>query len=62
MQNKTITVKASATLAAGSEFKEYEYPQLNGLLNGGWKIREVITSTTNVNVGFIFLTFILQKE
>lgn len=61
MQNKIITVKASATLASESEFKEYEYPKLNGLLNDGWKIREVITSTTNVNVGFIFLTFILQK-
>lgn len=61
MQNKTITVKASATLETGSEFKEYEYPQLNELLNEGWKIREVITAITNVNVGFVFLTFILQK-
>ncbi len=61
MLNKTITIKASATLAAGSEFMEYEYPKLNELLNDGWKIREVVTAITNVNVGFVFLTFVLQK-
>lgn len=59
---KTITVKASATLAAGAEFKEYEYPMVNQLLNDGWLIKDVYQSTTNQNVGFIFLTFVLFKD
>lgn len=62
MKNKTITVKASAMLEASSEFKEFEYPKLNQLLNEGWKIREVIATATNVNVGFVFLTFVLQTD
>jgi hypothetical protein len=62
MKQKTITVKASATLAQGSEFKEYEYPKLNELLNDGWAIKEVYQATTNQNVGFLFLTFVLYKE
>jgi hypothetical protein len=62
MKHKTITIKASATLATSTEFKEYEYPKLNELLNDGWKIKEIYQATTNQNVGFLFLTFVLQKD
>lgn len=62
MALKTITVKASATLATGTEFKEYEYPKVNELLADGWQIKELHQLTTNVNTGFIFLTFILYKQ
>lgn len=59
---KTITVKASAILAPGTEFKEYEYPMINQFLNKGWLIKDVLQSTTNQNVGFVFLTFVLFKQ
>lgn len=62
MRHKTITVKASATITSGTEFKEYEYPILNKYLDEGWKIKEIHQSTTNQNVGFLFLTFILTIE
>lgn len=59
---KSITIKASATLPSGSEFKEYEYPILNEYLNNGWTIHEIHQTTTNTNVGFLFLTFILFNK
>lgn len=62
MKHKTITIKASATIQTGTEFKEYEYPILNNYLDQGWKIKEIYQSTTNQNVGFIFLTFVLTIE
>ena len=62
MTHKTITVKASATLASGAEFKEYEYPIVSQLLNDGWFVKDVFQSTTNQNVGFVFFTFVLVKQ
>jgi len=59
--NKTITIKAAATLKKGAEFKEYEYPLLNKYLDEGWVIQNVYQITTNENVGFLFLTFVLTK-
>ena len=61
MKHKSITVKASATLAQGHEYKEYEYPVLNKYLDEGWIIKEIFQATTNQNVGFLFLTFVLVK-
>lgn len=59
---KSITVKAAATLQQEQEFKEYEYPILNEYLNKGWSIHEIHQATTNTNVGFLFLTFILFNK
>lgn len=67
MKEKIITVK----LASMSPYKEkgkeddnyfeYEFPKLNKHLDDGWKVDEVYQSTTNVNVGFLFITFLLKK-
>lgn len=62
MQYKTITVQISSTMKSGTEFKEYEFPKVNEYLEDKWMIKEVIPSTTNQNVGFLYLTYILRKE
>ena len=58
---KTITVKVAATLPQDEEFKEYEFPTLKNYLDDGWDISNIHQSTTEENVGFVFLTYVLFK-
>ncbi|MDY8137507.1 hypothetical protein [Aquimarina sp. 2201CG5-10] len=62
MKYKTVTVQVSSTMSRDLDFKEYEFPKVNEYLETDWMIKEVIPSTTNQNVGFLYLTFILKKD
>jgi hypothetical protein len=61
MNTRIITIKLVATLDGKLDFKEYQFPELTKLLESGWNIRKVHQATTNENVGFLFLTFELEK-
>ena len=62
MKQKTITVKTSAIIKREEGgFEELEFPKVNKLLDDGWIIKDVFQSTTNQNVGFLFLTFVFSK-
>ncbi|MEQ8422163.1 MAG: hypothetical protein RIB64_19305 [Arenibacter algicola] len=62
MKYKTLTVQVASTMGRDFDFKEYEFPKINEYLENDWMIKEVIPSTTNQNVGFLYLTFILNKN
>ena len=62
MQQKTITVKVLATMEKGNEFIEYEFPIINEYLNNGWEINNVYQTTSNTNVAFLFITFVIYKN
>jgi len=62
MKQKTITVKAAATIATGTKYQEFEWPEVNKALEDGWLIKEVIHTPTNTNVAFVFITYILFKN
>lgn len=59
---KTITVKAKSTESVSSEFTEYEYPLINKYFNEGWGLISTHFNTTEQNVGFLFITFIIYKD
>ncbi|WP_405199111.1 hypothetical protein [Christiangramia sp. LLG6405-1] len=62
MQYRTLTVKMSSIMDRETEYKEFQFPKLNELLEAGWGIKEIIPATTNQNVGFVFLTYILCQQ
>lgn len=62
MKHKTITIKIIATLPHGAEFKEYQTPQLDKLLEDGWKIQEIHQAVVNQSAGFVFITYVLRKD
>jgi len=58
---KIITIQVKSTLEVELDYKEFEFPLLNQYLDQDWEIRQIHQNTTNTNVGFIYLTFHLQK-
>jgi len=61
MGQKVITVKLIAATPNEEYFKEYKFPELQKLLDEGCEIQTVYQATTQANVGFVFLTFVLSQ-
>ena len=54
---KSITVQVASKMHTTLSYVEYEFPILNKYLTSGWTIKAVHQIATNINVGFVYLTF-----
>ncbi len=61
MAQKVITVKLKGVMEQGKLIEEFEPDELNKLLADDWIITDMQQTTTQANVGFLYLTYTLSK-